>query len=273
MEAKTEPSRKRRRGGNYSIYWFMAFVAFVVVFVILANTVLFNCASIEIVGTVRYTNEEVIAASGLELGDNLLHINKGKSADKILKALDFIDTAKVEKIYPTGIKITVGEAEKWFLLCKDGNSSVVSRNGKIIEMADYPNLVRVYGYEPIDITAGSWLQSAVEGKNDIPAEILSAADKIGFGKLTEIDLTDRFAITAKCGEDITLELGNISSIESKLSIAKQLIATEVVPGAEVIIRLSDPDKVAIKPVNNEPYIPLEPTAEPSETAEAPEAAA
>ncbi|MGN1120257.1 MAG: cell division protein FtsQ/DivIB [Oscillospiraceae bacterium] len=260
MEAKTS-GRKRRRGGNYSIYWLMALAAFVVVFIILANTVLFNCASIQTEGSVRYTSEQIADGSGIKIGDNLLRINTKTAEQKVLKAFDYIDTVEVTKIYPTTIKISVKEAEKWFLLCENGTFTAVSRNGKLIDLGEDKSLVHVYGFEPIELAPGGWLASAVEGKNDIPAAILEAADKTGFNRITEIDLTDRFSITAKCGENITLELGNITGIESKLSIAKKLIETEVADGAQVIIRLSDPDKVAIKPVVDESHISLEHTEE------------
>lgn len=271
MNAKTTSVRKRRRGGDYTIYWLMALAAFVVVFVILANTVLFNCAEIQTEGSVRYSSEQIIEGSGIKIGDNLLRISTKKAEETVVRAFDYIDTAEVTKIYPTTIKITVKEAEKWFLLCDNGECTAVSRNGKLVDQGEDKSLVHVYGFEPVELAPGCWLASAVEGKNDIPTSILEAADKTGFNRITEIDLTDRFAITVKCGENITLELGNITGIESKLSIAKKLIETEVAPGAEVIIRLSDPDKVAIKPVIDEsfvvPELPEEPQTAENGTAE------
>lgn len=265
MEQKTTVSRKRRRGGDYRYYWMLFGIFALIVFVILANTVLFNCAEIETEGSVRYSSEEIISASGLKIGDNLLKVNKTKSAQAVVASLNYIDTAQVTKIFPTKLKITVVEAEKWFIVSEGGVDAAISRAGRIIDRTNENGLVRVIGYEPETLDAGGWLKSTVSGKTDIPAEILTAADKVGFTRLTEIDITDRFSITAKCGDNITLKLGNISEITSKLSAAKQIIDTEVAAGAEVIIMLENPDKVALKHVVNDP-VPIAPTAE--STAEA-----
>lgn len=257
MNNKAAPVRRRRRGGDYRYFWFLFFVLAAVVFVILANTVLFNCEQIEVVGNVRYTAEEVIGASGLHVGDNLLHVKKDSAAKAVVSSLNFIDTAKVEKVFPTKLKITVGEAEKWFAVCENGKTAAISRNGRIIDSTADSSLVRVYGYEAASLESGGWLVSLVDGKNGIPEEILTAADKLGFDKITDIDITDRFAITASCG-NVTLELGNINEIETKLSIAKTLIEKEIAPGAEVIIRLDDPEKAAVKPVSSESAVPEQP---------------
>lgn len=249
MNNKAAPVKKRRRGGDYRYFWLLFFGLAAVVFVVLANTVLFSVEEIEVVGSVRYTAEEVIGASGLSVGDNLLRVKKDEAAKAVVSSLNFIDTAKVEKVFPTKLRITVGEAEKWFAVCENGETAAISRNGRIIDDAD-GSLVRVHGYEAASLEPGGWLVSLVDGKNGIPEEILTAADKLGFDKITDIDITDRFAITASCGS-VTLELGNISEIETKLSIAKTLIEKEIAPGAQVIIRLDDPEKAAVKPVGSE----------------------
>ena len=265
MEQKTTVPGKRRRGGDYRYYWMLFGILALIVFVILANTVLFNCAEIETEGSVRYSSEEIISASGLKIGDNLLKVNKTKSAQAVVASLNYIDTAEVTKIFPTKLKISVVEAEKWFIVSEGGVDAAISRAGRIIDRTNEKGLVRVIGYEPETLEAGGWLKSTVSGKTDIPGEILTAADKVGFARLTEIDITDRFSITAKCGDNITLKFGNISDITSKLSAAKQIIDTEVAAGAEVIIMLENPDKVALKHVVNDP-VPITPTAE--STAEA-----
>ena len=57
------------------MYYILAAIIIIIVLAVLSNTVLFNCTSIEVEGNSRYTAEQIIAPSGLETGQNLLHID------------------------------------------------------------------------------------------------------------------------------------------------------------------------------------------------------
>ncbi|MDE7193374.1 MAG: FtsQ-type POTRA domain-containing protein, partial [Oscillospiraceae bacterium] len=257
--------RRRRRSGNYILYYLMAGIVAIVVFVILANTLLFNCSTIEAEGYERYTAEEIAAASGISVGENLMHIDAGKAEENIVSSLAYIDMAKVIKKYPTRIIITVTEAEKWFCVYQDGVTAAISRGGKILEHCAANGLVTVKGFEAESLEVGGKLCSAVEGKNDTPAEIMTAAEKAGLNKITEIDLTDRFDIKILYDNKITLEIGNITDIDSKLTVGAAIIKDEISPTEEVTILLTNPEVVAVrsKNIENDP----QPVAPPSETAE------
>lgn len=258
--------RKRRRGGNMSVYWVMFIILLGIVFVILANTVLFNCAAFETEGTVRYTPEELISASGLRQGDNLLHIKEKEAAERIVAALDYIDAAEVKKIYPTKILISVKEAEKWYCIEENGKTACVSRNGKILDYGAESGLVLIRGFEPVSMNVGEWVTSQTEAKNVLPEELLNAADAAGLSGITEVDITDRFSITAKIGSRITMKLGNSDELETKFRIADSIIKTQLSPNEEVVLKLDDTDKVAYRPVNDEVTLPPA-IEEPKETTE------
>ncbi len=257
--------KRRRRAGNYILYYLMAGVVIIIVFVILANTLLFNCSSIEAEGFERYTAEEIAAASGITTGENLLHIDAARAEENIVSSLAYIDMAKVTKKYPTRIIITVTEAEKWFCVYQDGVTAAISRGGKILEHCAADGLVTVKGFEAESIEVGEHLRSVIEGKNNAPAEIMTAAEKAGLSKITEIDLTDRFDIKILYDGRITLEIGNITDIESKLTVGAAIIKEEISPTEEVTILLTNPEVVAVRNKNIEQN--TQPIAPPSETAE------
>ena len=84
-------------------------------------------------------------------------------------------------------------------------------------------------------------------------------------KITEIDLTDRFDIKILYDGRITLEIGNITDIESKLTVGAAIIKEEISPTEEVTILLTNPEVVAVRNKNIEQN--TQPIAPPSETAE------
>ena len=88
--------RKRgSRGGNYSLYYFFGAVVLVIVFIVLANTVLFDCTSIEVEGNLTYTSEDIAAISGIKRGDNLLKVDFEAAEQSIVSTFPYIDMADV----------------------------------------------------------------------------------------------------------------------------------------------------------------------------------
>ena len=240
--------RRGSRGGNYIMYYILAAVIVLIVLIILANTVLFNCTSIEVEGNSRYTAEQIIAPSGLEPGQNLLLIDTAAAEQRISAAFSYIDMTEVKRVFPTKIKITVQEAEKWYQVRANGVTASISRMGRIVELGEDSSLPMVEGYDPAELTAGLTLSSNDSGKSDIPALILEKSEQYDIEDITRIDLTDRFDISIDCGDNITLELGGTSDIDSKLAVAAGTIKQEK---ANVVINLHSPSRIFVRDKVNE----------------------
>lgn len=269
VKNRTAKSKKRSsRGGNYVLYYAFAAVIAIVVFIILANTLLFNCSAIEVQGIQKYTAEEIITASGIKTGDSLLRIDESAAERRIVEGFSFVDACEVTKSYPTKIVITVTEAERWYAVQHDGDTYTISRLGKIIEEAPAGSLPVVIGFEAVEPQVGGTLSSEVEGKNDLPAELLSAAETAGLTGITSIDITDRFEIKILVQDRITLELGIATELENKMYIAKELIDHEITATESVTVNLTNTEKVYVRdnnmidnPVQVAPVLPEKGTAE------------
>ncbi len=239
-------TRRKFRGGSYILYYLLAAIVLVIVLIILANTVLFNCKQIVVDGMQRYTADEIIDVSKIRKGDNLLHVDTAKAAEKIESGLAYVESAKVERSFPTKIVITVVEAEKWYCINQFGVKAVISRGGKILEKGSSQGLVEVTGYEAESLETGTRLTSKVEGKKTIPEQILNAADKAGITDIDSIDMTDRYDINVLVEGRITLELGGISDIDAKMQAARSIIdkENEISPNADLTLLLTNPEQVA-----------------------------
>lgn len=239
------PARNKFKGGSYILYYLLLAIVLVVVMIILANTVLFNCKQIEVNGVQRYLPDQIIEVSRIRKGDNLLHVDKDKAAEKIVSELAYVESAKVETSFPTKIIITVTEAEKWYCIDQFGVKAVISRGGKILEKGSSQGLVVVTGYEAASLETGSRLSSKVEGKQTIPEQILNAADKAGVTNIDSIDMTDRYSISMVVDGRIKLELGDITDIETKMLAAYVLIEEKIAPHENVTVLLTNPEKIAV----------------------------
>ena len=79
--------------------------------VVAALTLFFRVDRIEVTGTERYTEDEVIAASGIDIGDNLYLLNKYDAARSIADALPYIDIEdiRIRRELPDTLLIDVEE--------------------------------------------------------------------------------------------------------------------------------------------------------------------
>lgn len=247
---RSQKSRKRgSRGGNYIFYYLLIGILLVLIFVILANTVLFKCSSFEVEGTERYTAEQIIEKSGLKTGDSLLSIDETAAERAIVEALPYIDTADVSKSFPTKIKISVTEAERWYQVEHEGSSYIVSRLGKIIEQGSDAKLPKIIGFEAAEPYVGGTLTSSVEAKTTLASEVLSAAENAGLKKITSIDITDRFEITVLVDGRITLQLGISTELDNKMHIAYELIENEISATESVTVNITNTEKVYVRDNN------------------------
>ena len=72
-------------------------------------TVFFQVETIAVVGSSRYTPEEVIAASGVAVGDNLFRMNKNQVSQRIRQQLPYIGDVAVQRGLPSTLTFTVKE--------------------------------------------------------------------------------------------------------------------------------------------------------------------
>lgn len=68
--------------------------------VVAALTVFFKVQSITVSGNARYTSEEIIAASGIEIEDNLFLLNKYSAAQAIFEKLPYVEEATINRALP-----------------------------------------------------------------------------------------------------------------------------------------------------------------------------
>ena len=245
------PEKKRPyRGGNYTLYFILAAIVVGIVMAILSNTVLFKCGSIEVTGTTRYTAEEIIASTGIKIGENLLHIDTKKAEESVMNAFAFVDKVSVKKNFPTKIVVEITEAQNWFALNQSGKTVVISRGGRVLGAIPSDGLVVVKGFEAESLDTGSKLSSTVDAKNKIIMEIFETAEKVGLANVTEIDLTDRFSIKITVDDRIVLNLGSSVQLESKLRVGQALIEKEISEDERVSVLLTNPEKVAVESLSH-----------------------
>ena len=133
--ARRRHSNRRRRRGNFGFLYKLLSVLVICGAVVAALTLFFRVDTIRVTGTERYTEDEVIGASGIQLGDNLFLLNKYEAARSIAEKLPYIDIEDIwiRRELPDTLLIDVAECGTPLAVVQDGSAWLVSARGKIVE--------------------------------------------------------------------------------------------------------------------------------------------
>ena len=125
--------KKKKRKKIFKITKIVILIILVVVAIIyLLLSPIFNIEKITVNGIEKLTEEEIISASGIEIGQNTYKINTTKIKEKI-KENAYVENVKITRGLPNEIKINVQERKVRYMVEYGGSYVYLSRKGYILE--------------------------------------------------------------------------------------------------------------------------------------------
>ena len=98
-----------------------------------ALTMFFRVNTVEVTGEQRYTEEEIVKATGVRTGDNLFLMNKYDVAQNIVKQLPYVEEIRIKRQLPDTLVVEVRECSTPLAVVQDGIAWFVSSTGKIVD--------------------------------------------------------------------------------------------------------------------------------------------
>ncbi len=224
-------SRKRRQQTKVKRWISYVFIALAVIFVLIALslTVLFPINEIAVVGSGHYPNDQIIAASGIKMGENVIRCKVDKVSERLAKSLPYVDYAEVKRSISGKVVITVTETTGKFAILHGEQCVILDETGKVLEIvsgekaAYYAVVLKATISDP---TPGT---TAVLGGPVSLEKLLSLGDSLSaaaINKVTLIDMTDMSNVVVTYDGRLKLQLGTLSGLERKLALAQRVIARE-----------------------------------------------
>ncbi len=200
MPRYSHRSRTRRRNrGRFGPLFKLLCVVGVILALTVGATVFFRVEQVTVSGNQRYTQEEIIAASGIQLGDNLYSLNKVRIDQNIRTTLPYIGDLTINRALPSTIQITVTEWEAVAQVAAPGVEQVaayqeeagekavttaqepwlISVKGKLLEPAPPDSAaIAVTGLIPLSPQAGSMME-VPEGEHTRLAALTALLEALG----------------------------------------------------------------------------------------------
>ena len=232
-KAKARRKKGERRGlrRKFTLYYLIALMFAAALAVGLSLTVFFNITTIEVqIENSRYTAEEIVDASGIKAGDNLIRIASKKASKAIVDAFPYAAKAQVLRRFPESVLIYVELTEPAEALSADTGYLLVDSRGRILE-TDLPlrpvGYPQVFGVESIEqLAPGEYLPEQSKKAYDLLLQITAAIEKESFEGIDVIDLRDFLNLRLLYRGRIAIELGSRMEIEYKIRLAKAALDSE-----------------------------------------------
>lgn len=224
---------KHRRSNMTLHYSLIAFIV-LVIFIILSVTVFFNVETAEVVGSSIYSADEIISASGIKGGDNMVRKNMSKVENAITSELVYIETAEIKRKLPSTLEIEITPCIETASLETEEGFMIVSESGKILKFSEEPaeDTLVFYGTEPAEgMQTGMTFASEDEDKTEVIFELMSRAESGFASKITSFDVSDHYNISCVYEDRITIEFKSSADMDYKIKLAQEIL-TKISPDAE-----------------------------------------
>lgn len=219
--------RRRRRRGNYTLYYIMILLFVLALAITLSLTVFFKITAVVVTGTDRYPNEQLVLATGVEVGDNLLRISKSDISRRLTE-YPYIESVEVKRAFPPKLVVTVTEATPLAAVGQPGNYVLVSTAGRILEtgLVEVPEGVTAAAGPQITGEVGDMVGEEQEEYVSMLADLREAIIATGFDKITAIDVTDRLNMVVTYDDRVTIQLGSERDLERKLGMVYTILGDQ-----------------------------------------------
>ena len=185
--AAVDQRRRRRRTGRQALHYLLILAVAAAIMAALSLTVFFKIETVEVTGLTKYAAEEVIQASGVQVGQNLFRVSEEKVNGLLTQQFPYIQEVTLKRSYPARLTLEVTQAQPLGAALTAAGYVLIGNNGRILEAgvdAVDPEVTIVTGMYLSDITEGRVLGTVVEeGEILYPADMEPLEERDEAGRL------------------------------------------------------------------------------------------
>ncbi len=262
--ATGSPAYRGRKKANASLLRALSLsMAAVMILIFIGGLLLlilptFRVTKIEVEGNSLYTAEEIIAASGLTVGQELFSVDKAAVRENIWEwdEKQIIDTIGIG-CYPGKILIRVSEKPNVMYTEFAGKYISLDRNFRVLcestEESDFAAFLKV------ELPA---IASAAVGKNinfrnaDVSlsyiTELIDGLESAGMlSKVSSLDFSQKYSVSYVMENSCRVEFGKVCDTTAKLALVEQILSAKGETMAPLsVIDVSDMQKPTYRPLSS-----------------------
>ena len=215
-------AQKRRR--THGFFKFLGLLTVLTIALVVGQQTLFRLETVYVVGNVEKTPQQVVTASGLVRGRNMISIEEEDVAEALSHDHTIIFKG-MQKEYPNTIYLYIEErktvaAMQWLgiLYTLDGEGVVMAESTSSIPPAGMPV---VTGFRVSNISVGQQLAVRSQGQLEAYRVIMEELElQMYQSQVSEINLADPDNIYLVTAEGVTVRLGDANYMQAKIGAVR-----------------------------------------------------
>lgn len=225
QKRKTESRRAARRQASRrtpssGVAGRLVIMLAIVAAVVFGVAIFFKVSHVEVQGNSLYAAEQIVQASGIEIGDNLLTLNKETVAGNIIAQLPYVEKVSIGRSMPDAVILNVTESTATFAVAGDtGEIWLINASGKALERYD--------GTATLLQTVQAEAEAAAQGRgqdalpeepaaDDAPQDMPEAEDLLTDGAQTSADTEQTATPEEDTAEDTAAQTGVQNAMQQTL---------------------------------------------------------
>ncbi len=234
IQAKKVKAKAKHRKRNIILFYFVLFTVIITAAITLSLTVLFKINTIQVIGTSRYSAEDIIKESGILQGDNLFLIQKVSAENSLKEKMPYIGTVTISRKLPGTVQIEISDATVAGIITHQSNYYVIDSIGKVLEQVTTipENFPQIIGLNFADARVGEVITYTDNQQKMAFTSLVDALMESEFDKITRIDLSDTYSIQVEYDGRVTMNFGIAEDLVYKARFAKKLFDSEQIKSDE-----------------------------------------
>jgi len=229
----TTRQKKKKQNSSEVRGFVFSSVSFVVICaaLVFGMTVFFRVSNIEVTGANHYTQEEIVEASDIKNGDNLMFVNRAAIAQKISSKLLYIGEVSIKRKLPNTVVIEVAESGSVAVVESESGLWLIDKNCRLLEecaTTDMESYVEIKGLAAVKPQKGNVITvpDADRPKAEFLSGVLTAlADRNMILDVKSLDLSNLSNAEFNYMDGrFTVKLGGNENLDYKFELLRGAIA-------------------------------------------------
>ncbi len=251
INQKNYSNKKKGKKKKFILIFTFLLIAFLICCIYLLFTLdIFNISKINVSGITKYTQDEIITSSKLNIGSNMFRQIFTSKFKENIKTLPFVDEVKFSITLPSIFNIEIKErTSKYFAFDKEHNTYYrIDKDGIILEKTSLENKTEnellVYGLAfDKDVKLGSKLNDIYMSKIQIYNNIYEEYEKSGLnGTITRVNFENSLTTITLNGK-LNIIFPNDTDIKYKMSFLTSILKDKLGEDAEGMLDMTKTNPV------------------------------
>ena len=251
INQKNYSNKKKGKKKKIILIFTFLLIAFLICCIYLLFTLdIFNISKINVSGITKYTQDEIITSSKLNIGSNMFRQIFTSKFKENIKTLPFVDEVKFSITLPSILNIEIKErTSKYFAFDKEHNTYYrIDKDGIILEKTWIENKTEnellVYGLAfDEDVKLGSKLNDIYMSKIQIYNNIYEEYEKSGLnGTITRVNFENSLT-TITLNDKLNIIFPNDTDIKYKMSFLTSILKDKLGEDAEGMLDMTKTNPV------------------------------